>query len=290
MTKNRLGRGLSALIPSYTSADESFVDGAVALKNIVPNRNQPRQDFAKDKMNELINSIRESGILQPITVREMGDGKYEIVAGERRFRAATSLGLETVPVYIIDVNTDVEMLEYAIVENVQRDNLNPIEEAEGYALLSGKYGLIQEDIAKKVGKSRVSVTNSLRLLKLPPEIKNSLKNAEITAGHARAILGLRKSMQMISVFHRILRDKLSVRQTEELVKKLHNISETNPKKSRSTKKLPVITEFENQMLATLGTKTSILRKNSGKGKISIEFYSDDDLERIIDLILNIEKI
>jgi len=191
MADKRLGKGLEALITSYSTDDgERYMDGAVPVEQIVSNRNQPRQEFNAEQMEELTASIKGAGILQPLTVREMGDDEFELIAGERRLRAAKQAGLKTVPVYILSVDADVEMMEYALVENIQRVDLNPLEEAEGYAILSGKYDLSQEEIAKRVGKSRPSIANSLRLLKLPPEIKSSLKSGKISAGHARAILGL----------------------------------------------------------------------------------------------------
>ena len=206
MADKRLGKGLEALITSYSTDDgERYMDGAVPVEQIVSNRNQPRQEFNAEQMEELTASIKGAGILQPLTVREMGDDEFELIAGERRLRAAKQAGLKTVPVYILSVDADVEMMEYALVENVQRVDLNPLEEAEGYAILSGKYDLSQEEIAKRVGKSRPSITNSLRLLKLPPEIKSSLKSGKISAGHARAILGLRKSLQMMTLYQKIVR-------------------------------------------------------------------------------------
>ncbi|SVC39547.1 uncharacterized protein METZ01_LOCUS292401, partial [marine metagenome] len=154
------------------------MDGAVPIEQIIPNRNQPRQNFNAKQLTELAASIRTSGILQPLTVRETDDGQFELIAGERRLRAAKEADLETVPVYILSVDADVEMMEYALIENVQRVDLNPLEEAEGYAILSGKYDLSQDEIAKRVGKSRPSITNSLRLLKLPPEIKSNVKSGD----------------------------------------------------------------------------------------------------------------
>jgi len=291
MTDKRLGKGLRALIPSYsTEENDRYMDGSVPVENIIPNRNQPRQSFSDEGMEDLVNSIKENGILQPLTVRDLGDSRFELIAGERRFRAAQTVGLNTVPAYIIDVDTDVEMLEYALVENVQREDLNPIEESEGYAILSGKYNMTQEEISKKVGKSRPAIANSMRLLKLPPEIKRSVKTGEISAGHARAILGLRKSMQMVNLFQRVVKDGLSVRQTEELANRFAEISNVKPKKKTQSNKSAVILKYESELISTLGTKVTINRKNTGKGRINIEFYSDEDLERLLDIISNIEKM
>ena len=280
-----LGKGLRALIPAYQEETDRYMDGAIPLSQIIPNRNQPRQKFASDAMDELINSIRENGILQPLTVREIGKDQFELIAGERRDRAAVELGLSTVPVYVISVDTDVEMLEYALVENVQREDLDPIEEAEGYALLSSKYNLRQEDIAHKVGKNRTTITNSLRLLKLPVEIKTSLKSGEISQGHARALLALKSATSMINLHQRIITNQLNVRQVEELVKAMSNPAGTVKKKSpKIRKKSTAILGFEKDVRDTLGTKVAINRNKTGRGKIEIEFYSDDDLDRLIEII------
>ena len=218
MADKRLGKGLDALIPSYVT-ESNQIDGAVPINQIAPNRNQPRQEFDPKKLEELTASIKENGIIQPLTVRELEEGDFELIAGERRLRAAKDAGLETVPVYILSVNADVEMMEYALVENIQRVDLKPIEKAEVYAILSGKYDLSQDEIAKRVGKSRPAIANALRLLKLPPEIKSSLNSGEISTGHALAILALRKSLQMMTLYQKVIREELSVRQTEALVKK-----------------------------------------------------------------------
>ena len=201
----RLGKGIEALISSYsTEGNERYIDGAIPLKNIIPNKNQPRKEFDSSAMENLINSIRENGILQPITVRPIKKDQYEISAGERRFRAATTLKLNAIPAYILSVDTDVEMMEYAIIENIQREGLNPVEEAEGYAILSGKHGLSQEEISKKVGKSRSEIANTMRLMKLSPAIRNSLKLSRneggISKGHARALLALRESTKINTLF------------------------------------------------------------------------------------------
>ena len=287
MADKRLGKGLEALISSYSTDDGGrYTDGAVPIDKIISNRNQPRQEFNEDQMEELTASIKTAGILQPLTVREIGDDEFELIAGERRLRAAKMAGLKTVPVYILSVDADVEMMEYALVENVQRVDLNPLEEAEGYAILSGKYDLSQEEIAKRVGKSRPSIANSLRLLKLPPEIKSSLKSGKISAGHARAILGLRKSLQMITLYQKIIREKLNVRQTEDLVKKYSDSSRKSIKVKKVSSNSSEIVQIENGLISHLGTKVVIQKNNVGKGKIQIEFYSEDDLQRIVEILKN----
>lgn len=284
----RLGKGIEALISSYsTEENDRYIDGAIPLKNITPNKNQPRKEFDENAMSDLINSIRENGILQPVTVRPTKKGQYEIIAGERRFRAASALKLETIPAYILSVDTDVEMMEYAIIENVQREGLNPVEEAEGYAILSSKHGLSQEEISKKVGKSRPEISNTMRLMKLPPAIRNSLKISRIeggiSKGHARALLALRESTKMNTLFQKIINENLSVRQTEILVKKYSEKLTLN-KKIKPKKNSAHLMQVESDLMSRLGTKVIIQKHGKSKGKINIEFYSEDDLERIIQII------
>ena len=285
MADKRLGKGLEALITSYTTKDgDRYLDGAVPIEQIIANRNQPRQDFNPKEMQELTDSIKANGILQPLTVRDLDDGKFELIAGERRLRSAREAGLETVPVYILSIEADVEMMEYALIENIQRVDLNPIEEAEGYAILCGKYNLAQEEIAKRVGKSRPAIANSLRLLKLPPEIKSALKSGDISAGHARAILGVRKSLQMITLYQKVMRSGLNVRQTEELVKNIAESSKELQKIQKSVPRNSEIIQIENNLISKFGTKVVIQKKRGGKGKIQIEFYSENDLQRILDIL------
>ena len=288
MADKRLGKGLDALIPSYAT-DDRHIDGAVPLTQIIPNRNQPRQEFNPEQMEELTASIKENGILQPLTVRELEGGDFELIAGERRLRAAKDAGLETVPVYILSVDADVEMMEYALVENIQRVDLKPLEKAEGYAILSGKYDLSQEDIAKRVGKSRPAIANALRLLKLPPEIKSSLNSGKISTGHALAILALRKSLQMMTLHQKVVREELSVRQTEALVKKYSESFKNNLKVKIVAPKQSDVIHIENELISLLGTKVAIKKNQKGKGKIQIEFYSENDFQRILEIISGSEK-
>ena len=288
MADKRLGKGLDALIPSYAT-DDRHIDSSVPLTQIIPNRNQPRQEFNPEQMEELTASIKENGILQPLTVRELEDGNFELIAGERRLRAAKDAGLETVPVYILSVDADVEMMEFALVENIQRVDLKPLEKAEGYAILSGKYDLSQEDIAKRVGKSRPAIANALRLLKLPPEIKFSLNSGKISTGHALAILGLRKSLQMMTLHQKVVREELSVRQTEALVKKYSESFKNNLKVQIVTPIQSEVIHIENELISLLGTKVAIKKNQKGKGKIQIEFYSENDFQRILEIISGSEK-
>ena len=288
MADKRLGKGLDALIPSYAT-DDRHIDGAVPLTQIIPNRNQPRQEFNPEQMEELTASIKENGILQPLTVRELENGDFELIAGERRLRAAKDAGLETVPVYILSVDADVEMMEFALVENIQRVDLKPLEKAEGYAILSGKYDLSQDEIAKRVGKSRPAIANALRLLKLPPEIKSSLNSGKISTGHALAILGLRKSLQMMTLHQKVVREELSVRQTEALVKKFSESFKNNLKGKIVVSKQSDVIHIEDELISLLGTKVAIKKSQKGKGKIQIEFYSENDFQRILGIISGSEK-
>ena len=289
MAKNKknkpLGIGLEALIPNYQtdSSNENYIDH-IDVDLISPNSNQPRQIFSDQNMSDLVESIRENGILQPLLVRPLEDGSYELIAGERRLRSAIELKMDRVPVYILDVKSDDEMLKLALIENIQRDNLSSIEEAEGYALLKGKYSFSETDLAKKIGKNRSTIANKLRLIKLPPDIKDVLrsKDPDFTEGHARAVLSLRESKKIKNIFRRVKRDKLSVRDTERLVKKLKDSKQVN--KNLKLKKVnKYLVEKENSLIEHLGTKVNIKKTKSTK-VINIHFTDDDDLDRIIDII------
>ena len=291
MKKNKknkpLGIGLEALIPNYQTEDSdgSYIDH-VEINLISPNSNQPRQIFSDKNMEDLINSIDENGILQPLTVRLSGKNSYELIAGERRLRAAKKLNLKKVPVYIIDVKKDDDMLKLALIENILRDNLSSIEEAEGYAILRGKYSVSETELAKMIGKNRSTIANKLRLNKLPPDIKNVLrsKDPDFREGHARALLSLRESKKIKNIYRRIKRDKLSVRETEKLVKSLSS--------SKKVTNIPIsktlnskISKYENSLVDYLGSKV-IINKSKNKKFINIHFSNNEDLERIIELILN----
>ncbi len=283
-TKN-LGRGINALIPDINEKISDARIDEIKINMIEVNPYQPRREFDENDMNELIDSIRAKGIIQPITVRVLDEG-YQLIAGERRLRASKSLNLSTIPAYIIDVDSDKDIIEIALIENIQREDLNPIDEALGYSLLMNKYKIKQDVIAKKVGKKRSTVTNSLRLLKLPPEIQNSLSSQKITSGHARALLSVENKRKMMNLWQRIILDELSVRETEKLVKKINS-----PKKDKSygnTKKEVDyhLKKIENDLQIKFGTKVEIKEKNK-KGKIQIAFYSSDDLERLLKLFENI---
>jgi|TARA_B110000914_G_scaffold169816_1_gene150439 ParB family chromosome partitioning protein len=279
VSSKSLGKGINAIInPKAKKATSAPGVSKISLKYIKPNPDQPRRDFNEKLLEDLCNSIKEKGIITPITVRER-DGSYEIIAGERRWRAAKKAKLRSVPAYVININNASEMMEVALIENIQRESLNPIEEAEGYAILNSQHDLSHDDIAKTIGKKRTTVSNSLRLLKLPPEIRKSIRNGKISAGHGRAILQKKSIPAMESLWKKIINDSLSVRAAESLVK---------PKpKTKVVKKLKIhkgpILAIENQLVEIFGTKVKLKPTQIG-GAIEITYFSDDDLERIIDLL------
>lgn len=273
----RLGKGLEALLPQI-GADDSVVNAKIA--ELRPNPYQPRRDFNEDKLKELAESIKEHGIIQPIIVRKSFRG-YEIVAGERRWRAAQSAGLTEVPVVVKEFD-DRQMTEIALIENLQREDLNPIEIAEAYSSMMEKFDLTQDELAKKVGQSRSHVANFLRLLNLPAEIRDFVSRGTISMGHARAILGLENKQQQLSVAKKIIEEDLSVRAVEQLVNRLtQNVPRETKKKTKDPNR--IIQQYEEKFRSSLGTAVKI---HSGKkrGKIVIEYYSLDDLERILSLL------
>ena len=279
MSDKRLGRGIESLI-SPEPASESSKPGVakIFLKNITPNPHQPRRYFDKHALDELVASIKVKGVLTPITVRETKIG-YELIAGERRWRAAIKARLKKIPAYVIDIKTDSEMMEVALIENIQREDLNPMEESEAYAVLNSKYNLSHDAIARSVGKKRVTVSNSLRLLKLPLEIRKSISKGEISGGHGRAILQAKTINHMNKLWKLILKKNLSVRAAEALIK-------SKPKKTSVLKVIhstAPIRAIENQLIELLGTKVKLKPGQVG-GAIEILYFSDDDLERILDLL------
>ena len=280
-----LGKGLGALIRNYNSNVESeHFNSELPIKNIIPNKNQPRKVFNLKKLNSLIDSIKEKGIIQPITVRDIGNDTFEIIAGERRYRAAKQINLVTVPAYILNIKDDFEMMELALIENIQRANLNAMEESEGYLFLKEKYNFSQADIAKKISKSRSEIANKLRLLKLPANIQASLKNREIEYGHARAILSLKNTSHINSVHKKIIGKKLSVRNTEEIIKKINNPgAQTKTIKNQTVKK-------EEKLSNYLKSSVSVVTKKNGDGRIEINFNSKKNLTKIIKQILNEKKV
>lgn len=303
MASRGLGKGLDALIPNvineksndnknektkYKSADPSLKEaeeGQVKIVNIVkiePNREQPRRNFDEEALEELAESIRQFGLLQPILVHDKKT-YYEIVAGERRWRAAKKAGLKEIPVIIKEL-TEQEIVEISLIENIQRENLNPIEEAQAYKRLLTEFNLKQEEVAERVSKSRTAVTNSMRLLKLSDSVQQMVIDNMITTGHARALITIEDPEQQYEVAKRIFDEKLNVRDVEKLVKNLNK--PVKEKKSVTTDKSleAVYQNIEENLKQKLSTKVNITSKGNGAGKIEIEFYSHDDLEKIMDLL------
>lgn len=300
--RNGLGKGLDSLIPNKnekkpkTSAkiddrekkeEEVLKSGEIMVKinQVEPNRDQPRKDFDEDALVELADSIKQFGILQPLIVQKKKD-YYEIIAGERRWRAAKIAGVKEVPV-IVKKFTDQEIVEISLIENIQRENLNPIEEAMAYKRLLEEFNLKQDEVAERVSKSRTAVTNSMRLLKLSPRVQQMIVDDMISTGHARALLAIDDEEQQYILANKIFDEKLSVRETEKLVKALKN-----PKKEIKKPKSEhtfVYDNIEEQMKNIIGTKVSVNPKANGKGRIEIEYYSEEELERIYDLIMTIQS-
>ena len=283
MKKMALGKGLSALIPMYPNDPKGRLGKAWLMLNldeVVPNTGQPRKYFGEEKLEQLAESIGQKGILQPILVRQK-DGKFEIVAGERRFRAAEKLGLEQVPAMDVGALSDREALELSMIENLQRDDLNPLELAQGYNRLLTEFGVTQQELAERICKDRSSIANTLRLLQLPEEIKEKIATGRLREGHARAILALQSEKEQLLLAKRILEEDLSVRAIEEII--------YGPRKRRRGKSLQVksrpveIALAENALKQKLGTAVTIQR-GLKKGKISVQFYGDDDLTRILELL------
>jgi len=279
--KKALGRGLDALIPDLGNLDPGRPDYLECdIHRIRPNRFQPRRRFDPGELEELRDSIREQGILQPLLVRDDGRG-YEIIAGERRFRAAKLAGLQKVPVVVRQVD-DVNMLEISIVENIQREDLNPLEEAEAYHRLISDFGLTQDNVAERVGKSRPTVTNAVRLRSLPEPIKESIRSGELSMGHARALLGVDGSARQLAAWRKVVSRGLSVRATESLVKGLKTATGTRDKPARSSDDV-YFSDLADDLARKIGTRVRIHRKGK-RGRLEIEFYSDDDLERLIQML------
>ncbi len=279
MEKKALGKGLSALIPikePEISAPQSGVL-EIPISQIRTNKYQPRTDFKQDKLNDLVNSIREKGVVQPVLARKVQDG-YELIAGERRLRAAKTLGLEKIPAILRNV-ADVDMLEISLIENIQREELNAIEEAVAYQRLVTEFNFTQEAVAKVLGKDRSTVANCLRLLNLPKKIQEFISSGDITAGHAKAILSLPTDITQMSVCKVIMKKGLSVRESEALVtRRLLGSKPAAPRKKDGG-----ISEIENQLQQIFGTRV-VIAHGKKRGKIQIEYYSTEDLNRILDML------
>ena len=279
MNRKALGKGINALIPDFEMGvpeAEPSAANDLLVDEISPNRLQPRSYFDDTKLEELVTSIEEHGVLQPVVVQKADSG-YELIAGERRWRASKKLGLKKIPAVIREVS-DAQSLEIAIIENIHRQDLNPIEEAEAYARLANEFALTQEMVAKKVGKSRTAVANTLRLLKLSRKIKEDLISEKISMGHARALLGLENSKQMEILRKEIIKQDLTVRQTEGRVNKIKAGSVNKPGPPTAKKDI-FIKDLEKDLARRLGTKVDISPKKNG-GKLVVTYYSDDDLDRI----------
>ena len=283
MKKSRLGKGLDALIPKQTIENRSDEGGAIEIfiENIVPNSLQPRKSFEHTALNELAASIKEKGILQPLTVRKR-DKKYEIIAGERRWRAAKIAGKNKIPVIIVDAD-DNEALQLALIENLQREDLNPIEEAEGYQALIEKHNLTHEEISNKLGKDRSTITNQLRLLKLSDKVKKALVEGVISAGHARPLLSLNDQSIVNQLLNTIIIKGLSVRQSENLVKNYNKAKTKQGKPSKKGLDDRFIYDIAEDLKKRLRTKVSIKPHGKG-GKIEIEYYSSEELDRLIGIL------
>jgi ParB family chromosome partitioning protein len=303
--KGGLGKGLDALITNKetkapaasenvtaSSKNEKVIEGMfVNINKVEPNREQPRKNFDEDALVELSESIKQFGVLNPLLVQDKKD-YYEIIAGERRWRASKLAGLKEIPVIVKELSEQ-EVVEYALIENIQRENLNPIEEAVAYKRLLEEFHLKQDEVAERVSKSRTAVTNSMRLLKLNEKVQQMVIDDMISTGHARALLGIDDLDKQYTVAQKIFDEKLSVRETEKLVKKVQQ-EKDNPVEEKTELKLDpkmeaIYHDLEEKMKVILGTKVSINQKDDKKGKIEIDYYSMDELDRIIDLIRTIKK-
>ena len=282
MSRKALGKGLDAIIPDLKAGGLEVRGHVVEIdvNEIGPSPYQPRSAMKEESLEDLRQSIAEKGVLQPVIVRRHAGG-FQLVAGERRWRAARLAGLETVPAVVMRVS-DSEALEIALIENLQREDLNAVDEAKGYRELLMRFNLTHEDLARRIGKSRATITNSLRLLNLPDEVKRGLEEGKITVGHARAVLGVEDPRQIINIYRTVTHRGLSVRQVEALVRrKLRVKSKRKPVPARTS---PEITDIEDRLMRKLGTRVKILN-HGGHGKIEIEYYSDDDLGRIIEALM-----
>jgi len=287
MAVKRLGKGLSALIPDVpdteAAASQSERLRDIEVSKVRPNPFQPRESFDQTALEELKQSIAENGVIQPITVRVVDDG-YELIAGERRLRAVQQLEIDHIPAYILDVRSDEEMIEMSLIENIQRENLNPIDEARGYQTLITRCNLTQDEVAQRVGKNRSTITNSLRMLKLPAPIQESLLKAEISPGHARAFLSFEDKSAQLAAWKKTVKNNYTVRQVENLAQ-----TQDKPTRTKATKPPesdPFVRDLENRLRTALSTQVRIKQTKKGGGVIELEFYSESDLERILELLEN----
>lgn len=284
-TKKGLGKGLGALIDDFPleSAEKSPYQ-LLPIYKVEPNPDQPRQDFDEEELQALADSIAVHGVIQPLTVRETGTGYYQIIAGERRWRAARLANLSDIPAVIVEAD-DKKAMELALIENLQRQDLNPVEEALGYRSLMDEYGLTQEDAAARVGKSRPAVANALRLLGLCPEVLELLRTGELTAGHARAVLTLKEPKKQQEAAKKILALSLSVRQAETLCK---NMGKPPAPKEKEVFAVDYVAECEKNLSKHLGRKVTIVN-GKRKGRFELEFYGQDDLQALLEALMTIQK-
>ena len=289
--KRGLGKGIDSLIPVKSEPEQTSQDihqegdkVMVSLSLVEPNRKQPRKSFNEDKLEELADSIKQQGVLIPLMVRHNGN-MFEIIAGERRWRASKKAGLKEIPVIIRDDLTEEQIFEIQLIENIQREDLNPIEEALGYERLIKEFHMKQDEVAEKVSKSRVAITNSMRLLKLSPEVQQMVIDEKLTTGHARALISVEDPEKQIALAERIFDEKLSVREAEKIVKQLDKPVKEKAEKKKNDSLEAVYRDLEERCKNAVGTKVDIISKEDGAGKIEIEFYTPDDLEKITDRLM-----
>ena len=289
--KRGLGKGIDSLIPVKSEPEQTSQDiqqegdkVMVSLSLVEPNRKQPRKSFNEDKLEELADSIKQQGVLIPLMVRHNGN-MFEIIAGERRWRASKKAGLKEIPVIIRDDLTEEQSFEIQLIENIQREDLNPIEEALGYERLIKEFHMKQDEVAEKVSKSRVAITNSMRLLKLSPEVQQMVIDEKLTTGHARALISVEDPDKQIALAERIFDEKLSVREAEKIVKQLDKPLKEKVEKKKNDSLEAVYRDLEERCKNAVGTKVDIISKEDGAGKIEIEFYTPDDLEKITDRLM-----
>ncbi len=307
MSKKVLGRGLGAFFPDYRQdepedkgrnieetktvisldpAERVNVVLNIPVTDIRPNPHQPRTDFKEEALEQLASSIRKHGLIQPVTVRYLGQKRFELISGERRLRATKMAGISEIPAYIREAN-DEDIISFALIENIQREDLNPLEIALGYQRLIDECNYTQSEVAEKVGKNRTTVTNILRLLQLPDFLQAAIRDESITSGHARSLINIKKEIDQRKILKIILSKSLSVRQTEELVKSFEKKNEQNTSVKKMAEHDPVLEDLSKKLRAKFSTRVNIKRKARG-GEIKIEYYSDDDLERLIQLFDEME--
>ena len=279
MEKKALGKGLAALLPESEVKETGQTIHMIPVTQIQPNRDQPRKTFVEEELRALVESIKRHGILQPVLVRRKSEDRYELIAGERRFRAATLAQLPVVPA-VIRKSSDEESTILSLIENIQRSNLNPVEEAKAYRRLIDEFGVTQEAVAERVGRDRASVANICRMLSLSTEVQGMVASGQLTLGHAKVILGKKNAEDQLTLAKRIVRDQLSVRQVEQLVKQ-----GSRKARSRRTAGNPLHADVEDRLRKHLGTKV-VIRSRRQKGELVLTYYSQEDLTRIVDVILS----